>query len=256
MVPSITFAFMAASVVLSVGAPIALFFIVRKKYGKGVLPVLLGAAGFILFAMVLEQILHFAVLEASPQLIERPFWYIFYGSMAAGVFEESARFASFHILKKRRTGFGTALQYGIGHGGAEAIILGGISMISIVVLIAMANNFGAQAPEVLGAAAMQQVQAVAEAPPAVMLVSGIERLLAIGVHVSLSVAVYYAVYQPRKVWLYPLAVVLHALVNVPAGLYQVGVLTNLWLVEGTVAFAMAALIAFAALLHRRLKTEA
>ncbi|MDR2687651.1 MAG: YhfC family intramembrane metalloprotease, partial [Oscillospiraceae bacterium] len=63
MVPAISFVCMAVSVALSVGAPVALFFVVRKKYGKGFLPVLVGGAGFILFATVLEQVLHAAVLR-------------------------------------------------------------------------------------------------------------------------------------------------------------------------------------------------
>ena len=258
-VPAISFVCMAVSVVLSVGTPIALFFVVRKRYGKGILPVLVGGAGFILFAMVLEQLLHAVVLrpgaDGAAALTQRPFLYMLYGALAAGVFEETARFVSFHILKKRYEGFGTALKHGIGHGGVEAVLLGGISLVSGIVLSAMLNTMGAEGVSALGAPVLEQVQAIAATSPAMLLISGAERLMALGIQISLSVVVYYSVYQPRKVWLFPLAILLHALVDCPAALFQAGVIANVWLVEGIVLASMAALAAIAVVVHKRLEPE-
>jgi len=258
-VPAITFAAMAASIVLSVAAPIALFFVVRKRYGKGILPVLVGGAGFLLFAMVLEQILHFVVLrpglDGTVALAQRPFLYMLYGALAAGVFEETARFVSFHILKKRCSGFGTALKHGIGHGGVEAVLLGGISLVSGIALAAMLNTLGAEGVSNMGASVLEQAQAIATASPAMFLVSGAERLFALGIQISLSVVVYYSVYQPRKLWLFPLAILLHALVDCPAALFQAGKLTNVWAVEGIVLASMAVLAALAVVIHRRLEPK-
>jgi len=259
MVPTISFAAMTASVVLSIGVPVALFFVVRKRYGKGILPVLVGGAGFILFATVLEQILHMIVLrpgaDGSIALRERPFLYMLYGALSAGVFEETARFVSFHILKKRCSGIGTALKHGIGHGGTEAVLLGGFSMISGIALAAMLNSQGAEELSMLGPAVLAQAQSIAASPPAMFLVSGAERVFALGIQISLSVLVYYSVYKSRKLWLFPLAILLHALMDCPAALFQAGVLTNVWLVEGIVLTLMAALVGLAVVVHRRLETE-
>ena len=259
-IPAISFAAMAVSAVLSIGAPIVLFFAVRKRYGKGVLPVLVGGAGFLLFAMVLEQILHMAVLrpgaDGSTTLAQHPYLYMLYGGLAAGVFEESARFVSFHILKKRREGFGTALKHGIGHGGIEAVFLGGVSLISGIVLAAMCNTMGVEGISALGMpAVLEQVRAIAATSPAMLLISGAERLMALGIQISLSVVVYFSVYQPRKLWLFPLAVLLHALVDCPAALYQAGKITNVWAVEGIVLASMAALVFIAVLIHKRLEPK-
>ena len=257
-VPAISFAGMAVSIVLVIGVPIALFFAVRKKYGKGILPVLLGGAGFLLFAMVLEQLLHAVVLRPGAygiSLMDRPYLYMLYGALAAGVFEESARFVSFHILKKRCGGFGTALKHGIGHGGVEAVLLGGISLISGMALAAMLNTVGAEGLSALGMPVLEQVQAIAAAPPYMMFITGAERLMALGIQISLSAVVYYAVYKPRKLWLFPLAILLHALADCPAALFQAGVITDVWLVEGIVLASMAGLIAVAMLIHRRLEPK-
>ena len=262
MIPTISFFCMAVSVVLSVGTPIVLFFVVRKRCGKGILPVLVGGAGFILFAMVLEQILHAVVLRPNPvtgatTLTQHPYLYMLYGALAAGVFEETARFLSFQILKKRCSGFGTALKHGIGHGGTEAVIIGGISLVSGMVLAAMYNSLGAEGLAAnLGTPVLAQVQAIAATSPAMLLVSGVERLLALCIHISLSVVVYYSVYQPRKLWLFPLAILLHALVDCPAALAQAGVLNSVWAVEGIVLVSMAALAAIAVLTHKRLEPAA
>jgi len=253
------FVCMAVSAVLSIGVPIALFFVVRKCYGKGILPVLVGGAGFFLFAMVLEQILHLVVLrpgaDGASALTQRPFLYMLYGALAAGVFEETARFISFHILKKRCAGFGTALKHGIGHGGVEAALIGGISLISSMVLAAMLNTMGAESLSALGAPVLEQVQAIAATSPAMLLISGAERMMALGIQISLSVVVYYAVYKPRKLWLFPLAILLHALADCPAALFQTGVIANVWAVEGIVLASMAALIAIAAVIHKWLEPK-
>jgi len=260
-VSTISFVAMAISAMLSIGVPIALFFVVRRSYGKGIRPVLIGAAGFLLFAVVLEQFLHWLVIPPGPDgsiaLMRRPFLYMLYAAMAAGVFEETARFVSFHILKKRCEGFGTALKHGIGHGGIEAIFIGGASMISSMALAALLNTVGAQGlAQAYGPLVFAQAQEIASTAPAMLFLSGAERLLALVVQISLSAIVFYAVYKPRKLWLFPLAILLHALVDCPAALFQAGVITNVWLVEGIVAVSALALAAGAVWLHRRLEPKA
>jgi uncharacterized membrane protein YhfC len=255
MVPAISFAAMAISAALSIGVPIALFFVVRKSYGKGFLPVFLGGAGFLLFAIILEQTLHWLVFRYAPALKQRPFLYVLYGALAAGVFEETARFAAFHILKKRRTGFGVALKHGIGHGGVEAVLLGGASMISSMALAALFNTLGAENLAMMGAPVLEQARAVAATPPSMLFLAGAERLLALAIQISLSAIVFYAVYQPRKLWLFPLAILLHAVADCPAALAQAGVIESVWLVEGLAAVSAAALAAFAVLLHKRLEPK-
>ena len=258
-ISALSIAAMAVSALLSVAVPVILFFVVRKKYGKGILPVILGGAGFLLFAMILEQLLHLVVLRPNPNgdiaLMQSPFLFMLYGALAAGIFEETARFLSFHILKKRCEGFGTALKHGIGHGGTEAILVGGISAVSSMVLVLMAQSGGAEGISMLGESVRQQVQTIAATPSYMFLVSAAERMMALVLQISLSVIVFYSVYPKRRVWLFPLAVLLHALVDCPAALYQAGVIKNVWIVEGLVLVATIALAAIAVLIHKWQKPE-
>jgi len=243
-VPTISFVAMAFSAILSIGAPIALFFVVRKRYGRGIRPVIVGAVGYLLFAVILKQVLHWLVLETGVIApMEHPYLYMLYGVLAAGVCEETSRLASFHLLKRRCEGFGTALKHGIGYGGLEAFLVVGAPMISNLALAALINTQGAQGQE------------TAATPAAGLFLSGAKCLMALAVHIALSIIVYYAVYSPRKKWLYPLAILLHALVNCAPALMQAGAVTNVWLADGVVLVSAAAVAATAVLLHKRLEPK-
>ena len=56
-VPAANILAMAVSLVLSVGLPVALFIVLKVKTKAKVTDLLLGAVTFVLFAMVLEQLL-------------------------------------------------------------------------------------------------------------------------------------------------------------------------------------------------------
>ncbi len=254
--------FMAISAVISVGVPIALFLFWRKRFDMNIVPLLVGLAAFVLFALGLEQMLHAVVLRPDAAgniaLRSNPILYMAYGCFAAGIFEESARFLSFKLLKKKFHGVGTGLSYGIGHGGVEAGLLLGMTMINNIVLAVMINSGTIDAVKnaLQGTAAAQfdtQITALTTTQPYMFLVGGAERIFALAIQISLSVLVWYAVNKTGKGWLFPAAIALHALIDAPAALMQTGVLNNVFVVEGIV-FACAVLISLLAVFtHRKLK---
>jgi uncharacterized membrane protein YhfC len=262
-VPSLSIAFAVVSLVLSIGTPIILLIIFRSKYKIRVAPVLVGVAAFVVFALVLESALHRVVLNPDAAgniaLKSQPLLFVLYACFAAGIFEETARFLSFNLMKRKYNRIDTGLAYGVGHGGAESIILAGLSLISTVVLCLTINSGAIEATrsalsgDMLTALDMQ-IQTVVSTPSYMFLLSGIERLLAICIHISLSVIVFYSVARKDKRWLYPLAILLHAAVNVPAAMFQAGVIGNILVVEGLTAAGAALLALLAVSFHRRLRT--
>jgi len=58
-VPVLSIVCMAVSAILSIGVPIFLFFVFRKKFNAKVIPMLFGIAGFVIFALVLEALIQF-----------------------------------------------------------------------------------------------------------------------------------------------------------------------------------------------------
>ena len=119
-----------ASAALCIVLPIALLVIVRVKTHRGLLAALTGALCFTVSALVLEQLLHSIVFSSFPTLIQSPGLYTAYACLAAGVFEETARYLGLSLLCRRDASLVTGFAYGIGHGGIEAILLAGTASLS------------------------------------------------------------------------------------------------------------------------------
>jgi uncharacterized membrane protein YhfC len=189
-----------------------------------------------------------------------PVAYIIYGALMAGLFEETARFLSFNILKKKYNGIGTGLSYGVGHGGIEAIIFVGITMISNLVFSTIINtgNMAILIKNIDGEALTQlntQISALATVEPYMFLIGGIERIFALGIQISLSIIVYYSVYSENRLYLYPLAIILHALIDVPAMLMQTGIIKQMIIVEILAGISAVVLIILAKKIHEKIKRD-
>lgn len=136
--------------------------------------------------------------------------------------DDLLRLLSFTLLKKRYNDNGTGIAYGIGHGGMEAILLGAMSGVSNVVTSLMINSNNQSYIQKIS---HQVVTVLCSTPSYQFIYPFIERLPAFIIQVMLSIIVWEAV-KGEKYWLYPLAIGIHAFVDVPAVLAQVGWLTN------------------------------
>jgi uncharacterized membrane protein YhfC len=61
------------------------------------------------------------------------------------------------------------------------------------------------------------------------------------------------VYGNKKLWLYPFAIILHAIVDIPAAAMQVGIIKNVYIVELFVCVSAIILIIIAKKTHEKLK---
>jgi uncharacterized membrane protein YhfC len=181
----------------------------------------------------------------------------------AGLFEETGRLISFTIIekvsKKPQTAR-TGISYGLGHGGFEAIVLVGLSMLGNVVISIMNNNgsiYGelSALPQSAQTGVVSGIMALAATPSWQFLLGGIERIIAIALQLALSVVMYYAVFGKRKIWLFPVAILLHMAADIPAALMQAGIIpsANIVLVECLTAFIAAGIVVFAAWVHDKYK---
>lgn len=216
----------AVLAVIGLAIPLAAALIWKKKLKKGdVIPIILGAAMFFLFAMVLESLLHLAML---PIVKNNTALYCVYGALAAGLFEETARFLCFKILMKKKLSAENAVSYGIGHGGFEMISVLTITSIGAIIMGIMVNSAGTDAfiasvgaeNEAIAEQLLTQVKtySVMNTPQAFLAVY--ERIVAMTFHISMSVIVMEAAKIKGRAWLYPAAIILHALLDTPAVLYQ------------------------------------
>ena len=229
-VPTLSIVFMAVSCAICFLTPLAL--------KADIYPFFAGCAVMLLFAFILESGLHSLVFSspAGPAIRNNIWLYALYGGFMAGLFEETGRYLAFSFaLKKYRAKNVNALMYGAGHGGFEAIVITGLTMVNNIIWSVMAQ---------------QSVTLLATLPSYQFLLSGVERLLAIALHIALSVIVWFAVKWDGKIYLYPAAILIHFAVDAAAALLS-GMGVNVILIETVVAVLTAA----AALFARRLWRE-
>jgi len=61
-----------------------------------------------------------------------------------------------------------------------------------------------------------------------------ERIFAFGIQIALTMVILYAVRYRKNIYLF-IAIIVHALIDVIAGLYQTKIITSIYVVEGIVA---------------------
>ncbi|MBR0206809.1 MAG: YhfC family intramembrane metalloprotease [Clostridia bacterium] len=217
-VPTLSMVFMALAALFCFAMPVLLLIYYRKK-GADILPFFIGCLVFVMFALILEPLMHQLVLKVLPvgkTIMGNTLLYALYGGLAAGIFEETGRFLAFKtVLKKQLGNDRNALMYGAGHGGIEAILTVGFTYIGNIVISVLIN---AGQTDMLMATATgetaEQLQAVLDSlittAPWTYLLAIVERALAVTTHICLSVLVFFAVKKPGKGWLFPLAILLHA----------------------------------------------
>lgn len=191
-----------------------------------------GAVVFFSFALVLEKMLHLVVLPLIDQ--EKQTWlYVLYGALAAGIFEEIPRYYVLKIMdKKKSLGTYDALQYGLGHGGFEMTILVGLTGISHFFLERKVNALGLAAilkdiPPAYHGQVKESIQALASIQGVQIILPLVERILALSFHLAMALLAYFIVRGFLKKSALVLAVGLHFLMDLPAMLFQVGLVKSL-----------------------------
>lgn len=217
---------------------ICIWWLLTKK--EKITTVLIGAATWFVFAVLLEAIPKYLLFNLATSLgktiVGNAALYTVIGALMAGIFEETGRIVAFKTLLRKRTNKETGISHGIGHGGFEAIFLLAVTGIQYITYASMINSGAFQTVVDIASAAGADVSSLEAVPASIMAItpmsgvlSVVERAFAILLHIGLSILVFNAV-RRSKIGYYFLAVLLHALFDVPAALYQRGVL-NIYIVE-------------------------
>lgn len=220
-VPAASILCMAISCITAFALPILLFIYFRKKKKADILPFFTGCAVMLIFAFILESLIHRIILSSDAGKVIQAHLplYALYGGFMAGLFEETGRFLAFRtVLRNRQDKDVNALMYGAGHGGFEAVVILGATMINNLIWSFMINsgNTAALTGSLTGDTLTQvetTIQALISSSPALYLLGGVERISAVLLHLSFSVLVWFAAKNKEALSLYPLAVLLHLAVD-------------------------------------------
>lgn len=213
---------MVLNTILGVAIPVFLAWWAVKKHNVKLSTILIGAATFFVFAMVLEAVVHKLVLtgDRGAAIQGNVLYYALYGGLMAGLFEETGRFLAMKfLLKKEPSETKTAVAYGIGHGGLEVILIFALSMVSLLTMAVMINTgmtdmLLEKAPEASQAQLSEQFEQLKSVSAGTYLYGLWERISALILHIGLSILVWVAVRKGGKwLWFFPAAILLHALVD-------------------------------------------
>lgn len=255
MVPTASLVCMGAAALAAFTLPVILIVVGRRRWRFSARSCVVGALVFVVFALVLESAAHVAVFTALPALQRSAVLYTLYGALAAGLFEELGRVCGFALLRRidrGPDGVERALGAGVGHGGIEAVVVAGFGMVTSIVLSVTVVNAGAadsflsQLPEALRGGYAQRLDALAATPAPLYLLGVGERVIAIALHIALSVLVWMAFSGRIGRWWILGAVLAHALCDVGAALYQGGAIS----VFAAEAWALLTTCAVVALVRR------
>ena len=249
-----SFVWLIAGAVLWITVPVAIALIWKFKKKEPFTSILIGAAAFLVFALILEKpiqnVLAFPTAMGLPEhavsrfLSANPVLLALVAGLFPGVFEETGRLIAFKTVLRNRKNRETSISYGIGHGGFEVILILGMTYLQYIAYAVMINTgiFGtvvdqvaSQAPEQLGS-----VEAV------VSLITGfsfadlgiafVERIFAVLFHIGASILVFYACRDKKQFPLFPLAILLHTGMDFLAALNLFHVISlSPWVLEGIVA---------------------
>ena len=225
---------------------------IRKK--EPVTTILIGAATFLLFALILEKpvqnVLAFPTAMGLPEhavsrfLSANPVLLALVAGLFPGVFEETGRLIAFRTVLRKRKNRETSISFGIGHGGFEVILILGLTYIQYIAYAVMLNTgtFGtvvdqvvSQAPEQLGSIE-SVVSLLTGFSFADLSIAFVERIFAVLFHIGASIFVFYACKDKKRFWLYPLAIILHTGMDFIGALSIFNVINiSAWTLEGIVA---------------------
>lgn len=265
-VTDVTILNMGITAAISIILPFLLLYLWKKKNKKiTAAPFLAGIGVFIVFVLILEPIAHqyFLVGESPiPVFINGHTWaYVLYGALAAGLFEETGRFVAFKFFMKKSEAKEDSVTYGIGHGGAESVIVVGLSMLSSIMVMQAIKGMGGvenyvmQFPAETQELARESMNALYSTAPYIYLLAGVERIAMIFFHIALSVIVFIAVKRPGKLYFYPVAIAIHMFLNIFAVMYQRGVISSIVLTEVIMVAGSALTVYFAYRLYQKDKIE-
>jgi uncharacterized membrane protein YhfC len=122
--------------------------------------------------------------------------------LSAGIFEEGARYLVLQRWLKDVGRWEEAVLYGVGHGGIEAVLLGGLALFAFFQALAYRNADLAQVvPAEQLEMARAQIEAYWSAPWYGAILGAVERCLAIVVQITLAVLVFQAILRRNVLWL-------------------------------------------------------
>lgn len=226
--------------------PIVYVALWKRHCGKRVslVPLFIGAAGFLVSARVLELGVHMVCIvsdnPASRFINGSTAAYVLYGICMAGIFEECGRYVIIRFLMKKNKTKENMVMYGIGHGGIEVWAITLPAVLSLLVIAVILQTQGMESglrfvgvtedmPENVWDSVAATIAMAASFGAATGILYVFERVCCMLLHIGFTIIVAYGIAAKRKKYL-PLAILAHAVTDIFPALHQRGA-AGIWATE-------------------------
>lgn len=215
------------STFLTILVPIGYLWYYKKKTGAKVSSFFVGIAFSLLFSFIGTSLLNtivLSVLGAGTFLNAHvhPIYSSLYASFSAGLMAAVGSYVGLKYAMKTRTGMNNAVVFGLGKGGLECILSGGTIYITNLIAALLINSIGSeeyfkklglQGKELAETRTLFAEQAAIPAFSYIM--DATYLLIALCLHVALTVFIVHAIRDAKSKYFFPLAIVLHILGYIP-----------------------------------------
>lgn len=232
---SVIQAMIVAAVLCSL-LPLAFLGYFRAKTGTKIVPFFIGMGYYFIFSYFGGSILNLlllSILRLGIILKDHPVYLSFYYSLSSGICGILGLYIGLKYAMKKRPGKQNAFLYGLGAGGLECILYGGIINISSLVLALLVNGLGLdeylsrmQIPTAEIENQKQLIMARAAIPISSIYTDALLQFLCMCLQAALAILVYYAISRKEDTKLLPAAAIIHIVGYLPVYLSQADILTN------------------------------
>jgi uncharacterized membrane protein YhfC len=203
---------------LMIGLPIGLAVFATNKFRLNWRLVWIGAGTFIFsqvfhipFNSLVNSLIARGILPYPLMPSARMIYSAVFGGLSAGIFEEVSRYIMYRWWAREARTWRQGILAGVGHGGAEAVILGSLTLWTFIRIISLRGvDLSTVFPPSQVEIARQQIAQYWSAPWPLTLLGAVERAFSIVTHICLSVIVLQVFTRKQIRWLW-LAIGYHAL---------------------------------------------
>lgn len=188
------------SSIITVVVPILMLIYYFFNKRKELKPFIVGVLVFFISQILFRLPLLYFVLPNQiwyMKLSVNPYLYSIFLGLTAGIFEEVGRYIGFKYFLKNNQKYEDGLAFGFGHWGVEALLIVGINAIVLLFNTSLAQTTGLNT---LNSYLM-----------------GIERILALSLHVGFTMIVLYGIRLNKIKYLF-IAIILHGMVDAGLGI--------------------------------------
>jgi uncharacterized membrane protein YhfC len=219
-----------------------------RLFWIGAATFILSQVGHIPFNAGLTALFRNGVLPAPPAAWQLPFNVVVLG-LSAGLFEELARYAAYRWWAKEARSWAQGLLLGAGHGGIEAMLVGGLLLLIFVVMVALsgAQDLSRFLPPEQLPLLQQQMDAYWSTTWYDSLLGAVERAFTLPAHLAMSAMVLQVFTRGQSRWLW-FAVGWHTLLD--AAILYTAATWGVYAAEAVLGLLAAASIAILLALRR------